>query len=128
MIYRNQPLQSWEVFRAIEKKDLVFLMEVRDHAFHVSSSLSSADTRLLLTQVLLKKSGDATPLVHSMRIGKSHSEVTIDLLGAISRWVNHLPDEEVNLPETKVLLRALRESETVVRHLPYLLVSAQGQI
>lgn len=70
----------------------MFLMEVRDRAFHV----------------LLKKSGDATPLVHSMRIGKSHSDVTIVLVGALSKWVNNLPDEEVNLPKTKVLLRALR--------------------
>lgn len=46
-----------------------------------------------------------------MRIGKSHSEVTIIILGALSRWVNNLPDEEVNLPKTKVLLRALREPE-----------------
>lgn len=45
-----------------------------------------------------------------MRIGKTHSDVTIILLGALSRWVN-LPDEEVNLPKTKTLLRALRESE-----------------
>ena len=52
-----------------------------------------------------------------MRIGKSHSDVTIILLGALSRWVNHLPDEEVNLPKTKVLLRALRESEAIVGHL-----------
>jgi len=49
-----------------------------------------------------------------MRIGKSHSEVTIVLLGALSRWVNHLPDEEVNLPKTKVLLRALRKSEAMI--------------
>jgi len=76
-----------------------------------------------LDQVLLKKSGDATPLVHSMRIGKSHSDVTIVLLGALSRWVNHLPDEEVNLPKTKVLLRALRESEVIARHFPFLLAS-----
>lgn len=71
---------------------------------------------LQLGQVLLKKSGDATPLVHSMRIGKSHSDVTIVILGALSKWVNNLPDEEVNLPETKVLLRALREPHAVFRH------------
>jgi len=79
---------------------------------------------LRLNQVLLKKSGDATPLVHSMRIGKSHSDVTIVLLGALSRWVNHLPDEEVNLPKTKVLLRALRESDAIVRYLSFLLAFA----
>jgi hypothetical protein len=49
-----------------------------------------------------------------MRIGKSHSDVTIILVGALSKWVNNLPDEEVKLPRTKVLLRALRESEVVL--------------
>ena len=86
------------------------------------------DWNLQLGQVLLKKSGDATPLVHSMRIGKSHSDVTIVILGALSRWVNNLPDEEVNLPETKVLLRALREPYAVFKHLSPSTASAQGQI
>jgi len=63
-----------------------------------------------------------------MRIGKSHSDVTIVLLGALSRWVNHLPDEEVNLPKTKVLLRALRESEAIVGHFWFSLASVQGRI
>ena len=106
----------------------MFLMEVRDRAFHVRSGWSNTNTDLQLNQVLLKKSGDATPLVHSMRIGKSHSDVTIVLLGALSRWVNHLSDEEVNLPQTKVLLRALRESVAFVKHSSFLLASAQGQI
>ena len=63
-----------------------------------------------------------------MRIGKSHSDVTIVLLGALSRWVNHLPDEEVNLPGTKVLLRALRESGALVGHFSFSLAFGQGQI
>ena len=28
--------KPFEVFRAIERKDLIFLMQVRDNAFHVS--------------------------------------------------------------------------------------------
>lgn len=66
--------------------------------------------------------------MHSMRIGKSHSDVTIVLLGALSRWVNHLPDEEVNLPKTKVLLRALRESRAITGRFYFLLAYTQGQI
>jgi len=84
--------ESWEIFRAIEKKDLMFLMEVRDRAFHL----------------LLRKSGTATPLVHCMRIGKSHQDIAIILLGAFSRWINNLTDEDMRSPKTKVLLRALR--------------------
>lgn len=29
------PIQPFEIFRAIENKDIMFLMEVRDRAFHV---------------------------------------------------------------------------------------------
>ena len=54
-------------------------------------------------------SGDATPLVHCMRIGKSHGDVAIVLLGSFSRWINHLEDDQMALPETKVLLRALSD-------------------
>ncbi|KAG1755791.1 hypothetical protein EDB19DRAFT_1662983 [Suillus lakei] len=95
---RSQPSGGWkepqpfEVFRAIERKDIMFLMEVRDRAF----------------PLLLRKTGDATPLLHAMRIGQSHRDVAILLLGAFSRWINHLEDSEIGLPRTRVILKALR--------------------
>ncbi|KAG2118836.1 uncharacterized protein F5147DRAFT_667016 [Suillus discolor] len=95
---RSQPSGGWkepqpfEVFRAIERKDIMFLMEVRDRAF----------------PLLLRKTGDATPLLHAMRIGQSHRDVAILLLGAFSRWINHLEDSEISLPRTRVILKALR--------------------
>ncbi|KAI3612582.1 hypothetical protein WG66_009907 [Moniliophthora roreri] len=58
--------QPFEVLRAVERKDITFLMEIRDRAFHL----------------LLRKCGDATPLLHAMRIGQSHRDVAIVLLGA----------------------------------------------
>lgn len=70
----------------------MFLMEVRDRAF----------------PLLLRKTGDATPLLHAMRIGQSHRDVAIILLGAFSRWINHLEDSEIGLPRTRVILKALR--------------------
>ncbi|EJD01341.1 uncharacterized protein FOMMEDRAFT_21744 [Fomitiporia mediterranea MF3/22] len=84
--------QPYEVFRAIERKDIMFLMEVRDRAFHL----------------LLRKNGDTTPLVHAMRIGDSHSDVAILIVGAMSRWVNHLEDSDMADKRTKPLLKALR--------------------
>lgn len=95
---RSQPSGGWkepqpfEVFRAIERKDIMFLMEVRDRAF----------------PLLLRKTGDATPLLHAMRIGQTHRDVAILLLGAFSRWINHLEDSEIGLPRTRVILKALR--------------------
>ncbi|TFK75993.1 hypothetical protein BDN72DRAFT_360057 [Pluteus cervinus] len=84
--------QPFEVLRAIEQKDLMFLMEIRDKAF----------------PLLLRKTGDATPLLHAMRIGQSHREVAIVLLGAFSRYINHLDDEDMSKPKTKTILKALR--------------------
>ncbi|KAG6837556.1 hypothetical protein H0H93_007737 [Arthromyces matolae] len=85
--------QPFEVFRAVERKDLPFLMEIRDRAF----------------PLLLRKTGDATPLLHAMRIGQSHRDVAIVLLGAFSRYINHLSDEDIQKPRTKMILKALRK-------------------
>jgi hypothetical protein len=43
-----------------------------------------------------------------MRIGQSHRDVAIILLGAFSRYINHLQDEDIPKPQTKTILRALR--------------------
>ncbi|KAG7097055.1 hypothetical protein E1B28_004445 [Marasmius oreades] len=84
--------QPFEVLRAVEQKNIVYLMEIRDKAFHL----------------LLRKWGDATPLLHAMRIGTSHREVAIVLLGAFSRYINHLDESDLRKPKTKTLLKALR--------------------
>ena len=34
--------QPWEILKAIERKDIMFLMEVRDRAFHVSDEGSDS--------------------------------------------------------------------------------------
>jgi len=85
-------LQPFEVLRAIERKDIVYLMEIRDRAFHL----------------LLRRTGDVTPLLHAMRIGQSHRDIAIILLGAFSRYINNLQDEDIPKPQTKAILRALR--------------------
>ncbi|KAI0773843.1 hypothetical protein C8Q74DRAFT_1438226 [Fomes fomentarius] len=82
--------EPYEVLRAIERKDIMFLMEVRDRSF----------------ESLIRKSGDVTPLIHAMRI--EHKDVAIILLGAFSRYINHLQDEDLEKPETKKLLKMLR--------------------
>ncbi|KAI9512168.1 hypothetical protein F5148DRAFT_1273809 [Russula earlei] len=55
--------EPWEVLRAVENKDVIYLMEVRDRAFHA----------------LVCPSGGLTPLIHAMHIGKSHHDVAITL-------------------------------------------------
>ncbi|KAG2754675.1 hypothetical protein P692DRAFT_20861454 [Suillus brevipes Sb2] len=113
-ISRSQPSGGWkepqpfEVFRAVERKDIMFLMEVRDRAFPVVQLPCISLLVLMIPQLLLRKTGDATPLLHAMRIGQSHRDVAIILLGAFSRWINHLEDGEIGLPRTRVILKALR--------------------
>ena len=43
-----------------------------------------------------------------MRIGQSHRDVAILIVGALSRFVNHLEDGDLQKPRTKTLLKALR--------------------
>lgn len=83
-------VQPFEVMKAVEDSNIMFLMEVRDRAF----------------PLLLRTSGGQTPLVHAIRIG--NKEVAIVLLGAFSRYINHLDDADVLKPQTQSHLKALR--------------------
>ncbi|TFY77297.1 hypothetical protein EWM64_g6717 [Hericium alpestre] len=84
--------EPYEILRAVESKDIMYLMEIRDRAFHL----------------LIRRSGGVTPLLHAMRIGKTHRDVAIILVGAFSRYVNHLEDADIGRTQTKVILKALR--------------------
>jgi hypothetical protein len=72
------------------------LMEIRDQNF----------------SLLLKKppggSSSAFPLVYAMRCGEKWGETVIVLVGALSRWVNHLEDAAELTQEEKGVLKALR--------------------
>ncbi|KAI0303224.1 hypothetical protein BC826DRAFT_1089604 [Russula brevipes] len=84
--------EPWEVLRAVESKDVIYLMEVRDRAFHA----------------LVRPSGGVTPLIHAMRIGKSHH------------------DEDFAKKETRSLLVSLRGSLKVA--IDYGLQSSQSDL
>lgn len=57
------------------------------------------------SQSLVKKSGDVTPLIHAMRI--EHTDIAIILLGAFSRYINNLQDDDFQKPETMQMLKML---------------------
>ena len=87
--------EAFEVLRAIEKKDLAVLLDVKSHQFD-----------LLVTS----PPGQPLPLVYAMRMGKSHHDMAIVLVGAMSRRVNDTTDDELAAkdPATLATLRALR--------------------
>ncbi|KAJ6516003.1 hypothetical protein C8R45DRAFT_811479 [Mycena sanguinolenta] len=100
--------QASDVRFARTPKDIMYLMEVRDKAFHL----------------LVRMSGGITPLLHAMRLGQSHREVAIVLLGAFSRWVNNIQDEELQNPRIKTILKALRTNLKLA--IDYGLTKTQG--
>lgn len=87
----THPPQAYELYKAIDKHDIEFIMRVRDHAFHL----------------LLQKNAGEFPIVYAGRIGKSHRDIVILLIGALSRYVNYLDDEDFEKKETKATLKAL---------------------
>ncbi|KAJ7499005.1 hypothetical protein FB451DRAFT_1427791 [Mycena latifolia] len=96
------------VLRAVERKDIMYLMEIRDRSFHL----------------LVRMSGGITPLLHAMRLGQSHRDVAVILLGAFSRWVNHVEDDQMENPRTKMVLKALRANLKLA--IDYGLTKTQG--
>ncbi|OCF43328.1 hypothetical protein I317_02897 [Kwoniella heveanensis CBS 569] len=88
-----RPPQAFELYRAIDKHDIDFIMRVRDHAFHL----------------LLQKNGAEFPIVYASRLGDGHRDIVILLVGALSRYVNHLEPEDFEKRETKNTLKSLRE-------------------
>ena len=88
-----KPPQAYELYKAIDKHDIEFIMRVRDHAF----------------TLLLQKNAGEFPIVYASRIGKTHRDIVVLLVGALSRYVNHLEDEDFEKKETKGILRSLSE-------------------
>ncbi|WVN89572.1 uncharacterized protein L203_104799 [Cryptococcus depauperatus CBS 7841] len=64
-----RPPQAYELYRAIDRKDIDFIMRVRDHSFK------------LLTQ----KNGTDFPIVYAARLGTGWRDVVVLLVGALSR-------------------------------------------
>lgn len=75
-------------------RDLQLIFETRDNQF----------------ELLVSAQGGATPLLYTIRIGKSHKDIAILLVGALSRYVNNLPDDVAPSSQTKNLLRQVRVS------------------
>lgn len=89
-----RPPQAYELYQAIDRKDIEFIMRVRDHAFHL----------------LLQKNAGQFPILYAARIGPGHRDIVILLIGALSRFVNQLEDDEFEKKETRNTLKALRSN------------------
>ncbi|KIR35773.1 hypothetical protein I307_04466 [Cryptococcus deuterogattii 99/473] len=86
-----RPPQAYELYQAIDKHDIDFIMRVRDHAF----------------KLLLQKNGSEFPIVYAARLGEGWRDIVILLVGTLSRFVNHLEPEDFSKKETKDTLKGL---------------------
>ncbi|KAK9895650.1 hypothetical protein P389DRAFT_67222 [Cystobasidium minutum MCA 4210] len=90
---RKRPYEPHDVYRAIDRKDLATLFDIRDNAFHL----------------LVQKLGEQTPLLYASRLGKNHRDIPILITGALSRFVNNLPDDVSKVDsQMSGLIRAVR--------------------
>lgn len=87
-----RPPEAYELYQAIDKKDLDFIARVRDHAFNM----------------LLQKNASEFPVVYAARIGPSHRDVLILIVGAFSRYVNQLDEEDFAKKDVQNTLKMLR--------------------
>ncbi|GAA5925525.1 uncharacterized protein JCM15063_005049 [Sporobolomyces koalae] len=86
--------EPFQVLRAIERHDVMTLHDIKASNFE-----------LLIT-------GTPLPIVYAMRLGATHQDMAILLIGAMSRKVNDVTDDELAMmqPATKATLRSLRAS------------------
>lgn len=82
-----------DVYAAVERKDVDTIMAIRDANFALL--LGGDDAR--------------TPLEYAISLGPAYERVSLFLAGALSRFVNNLPDEMQKAdPETLAVLRKVR--------------------
>ncbi|TCD71279.1 hypothetical protein EIP91_011050 [Steccherinum ochraceum] len=91
--------ESHHVLSAIDRKDVEILMYIRDSAF----------------ELLLQDTGmHETPLKYAMRV---QPDMAIILLGAFSRYINNLQDEDLGKESTRKTLLSLRaDLHSAIRH------------
>lgn len=128
---RSLPMRSsrayepYDVYAAVERKDIDTIMAIRDANFALL--LGGDDAR--------------TPLEYAISLGPEYERVSLFLAGALSRFVNNLPNEMQNAdPATLAVLRKVRanlklaidhslgrEQTSLVASYIQILVMAEGQ-
>ncbi|WVW81087.1 hypothetical protein I302_103078 [Kwoniella bestiolae CBS 10118] len=103
----THPPQAFELYKAIDQHDIDYIMRIRDHNFGL----------------LLQKNGNEFPILYATRLGERWRDVVILLVGALSRYVNHLDPEDFEKKETLRTLKALRANlklaiDHTLLHLP----------
>lgn len=96
---RRRTFAPHDVFAAIERNDVDRIMAIRDAHFE------------LLLGVEQNEAGgqsSRTPLEYAINLGPKYHRVCLFLVGALSRYVNHIPDDHPPSDTQMVVLRKVR--------------------
>lgn len=95
----NHTFEMHDLFAAIDKNDIDKIMAIRES--HFDLLLGSSDE---------PGTGARTPLDYAISFGPSHERSCLFLVGAFSRYVNHLPDDKPLTQMEKDTLRKVRSN------------------
>ena len=89
-----------DVFSAIDKNDVDKIMAIRDARFELllGSKADEPGTRA------------CTPLEYAIGLGPKHERICLFIVGALSRYVNHLPEDKPLDSTQKDMLRKVRSN------------------
>lgn len=96
-----RPFRLHDVYAAIDKKDIDKIMAIRDADFELL--LGSSEDGLLVS-----RASAHTPLDYAIHLGPEYAGVCVFLVGAMSRYVNRLPDDKPVPEEQQATLRKVR--------------------
>lgn len=96
--------ETHDLLKAIDKKDLDTILAIRNANFDLLLDLSSGGATSKSSPAASQAGGSTnTPLGYAISLGKGWESVSIVLVGALSKFVNQLPDDEddfENSPES----------------------------
>lgn len=85
--------ETHDLLRAIDRKDTQTILTIRDANFDLLLDLNQGGTGASMSSGTVN-----TPLGYCIGLGKEWEGVAVVLTGALSKFVNNLPDEEEDLP------------------------------
>lgn len=96
----RRPFAPHDVFAAIDKNDVDRIMAIRDTRFELLLGADRSDAA--------SQPGSRTPLEYAIGLGPKYHRVCLFLVGALSRYVNHMPDNQPLDEAQLTLLRKVR--------------------
>lgn len=87
--------ETHDLLKAIDKKDAETILAIRNANFDLLLDLSQGGTTTKNSPAASQAGGSTnTPLGYAISLGKGWESVSIVLVGALSKFVNQLPDDE----------------------------------